>query len=430
MRVSVVGSGYVGLITAVGLASKGHQVVCIDVDRHKVDMINRGVPPFHEDKLEERLHEHVIEQGNLKATLDYDELLDSEVAFICVNTCSRSGRNTDFTNLRDSTRRIGEILKRKDGYLTVVTKSSVVPGTTEEVIIPSLQEHSGKAAGRDFGMAVNPEFLQEGRALDCFLNSDRIIVGQYDQRSGDIVQNVYNGAVPPLLRTGLRTAEMIKFASNAFLATKISFINEIGNLCKKLGIDVYQVADGMGHDPRIGRLFLNAGIGFGGSCLPKDLEALLHKYEQVDERSPILSAVYQVNKAQPVRMIEIVRRRLGELKGKNMAVLGLAFKAGTDDIRNSPAVEVIGELLRQGAGVTAYDPMVVSKMQAIFPEGVTYGLSARDTVEAADCILILTDWAEFKDESLYSGKVVIDGRRVLDPERARAVCQCYEGVCW
>jgi len=430
MEISVVGSGYVGLITATGLASKGHNVACIDIDKDKVDMINRAEPPFYEGQLAESLDTYVRQRANLRASSDYEEVLSSEVTFICVDTSSDSGENADFTHVKQSTKRIGEALSRKEGYHVVITKSSVVPGTTEEIIIPLLEQYSGKRVGKDFGVAVNPEFLQEGRALHCFLNSDRIIVGEYDQRSGDYVQRIYNGFDAPILRTGIRTAEMIKFASNAFLATKISFINEIGNLCKKLGIDVYGVAEGMGHDPRIGRSFLNAGIGFGGSCLPKDLEALLHKYEKMGGKPAILSAVHQVNRAQPLRMIEIVIRKLGELRDKKIAVLGLAFKPDTDDIRHAPAVEVIHQLLLQGAQVKAYDPKAMPKMQETSPQGLEYGDSAKDTVEGCDCVLILTEWDEFKDESIYSGKLVIDGRRVLDPERAKSICHCYEGVCW
>ena len=430
MEISIVGSGYVGLITATGLASKGHNVACIDIDKDKVDMINRAEPPFYEGQLAESLDTYVRQRANLRASSDYEELLNSEVTFICVDTSSDSGENADFTHVKQSTKRIGEALSRKEGYHVVITKSSVVPGTTEEIIIPLLEQYSGKRVGKDFGVAVNPEFLQEGRALHCFLNSDRIIVGEYDQRSGDSVQRIYNGFDAPILRTGIRTAEMIKFASNAFLATKISFINEIGNLCKKLGIDVYGVAEGMGHDPRIGRSFLNAGIGFGGSCLPKDLEALLHKYEKLGGKPAILRAVYQVNRAQPLKMVEIVTRKLGELRDKKIAVLGLAFKPDTDDIRHAPAVEVIHQLLLQGAQVKAYDPKAMPKMQETSPQGLEYGDSAKDTVEGCDCVLILTEWDEFKDESIYSGKLVIDGRRVLDPERAKSICQCYEGVCW
>ena len=430
MNISIVGSGYVGLVTAVGLASKGHSVVCIDVDQDRVNLINQAEAPFYETGLAEALRTHVREKANLRASSDYSDLLDSDLTFVCVNTSRNSGENADFSHVRQSARNIGETLGRKDGYHVVVTKSSVVPGTTEDVIIPLLEKCSGKKVGRDFGVAVNPEFLQEGRALHSFLNSDRIIVGEYDRRSGNSVEEVYNGCHSPVIRTGIRTAEMIKFASNAFLATRISFINEIGNLCKKLGIDVYEVADGMGHDPRIGRSFLNAGIGFGGSCLPKDLEALLDKCKKMGEKSAMLGAVYETNKAQPLRVIDVARQRLGELRGRKLAVLGLAFKPDTDDIRNAPAVEIMHQLLQQGARLKVYDPKALPNIRESFSDSIEYGSSVRDAIDGCDCVLILTEWEEFKDESLYSGKVVVDGRRALDPEKAKRVCQSYEGVCW
>lgn len=430
MKISVVGSGYVGLITATGLASKDYNVVCIDIDQGRVDMINRAEPPFYEDRLAESLQLYVKQKANLEATSNYEALLNSDATFICVNTSCNNGENADFNQIIKSTKEIGKVLSRKEEYHVVITKSSVVPETTEGTIIPLLEQYSGKKVGKDFGVGVNPEFLQEGKALQCFLNSDRIIVGEYDQRSGDFVQNIYKEFKAPIIRTGIRTAEMIKFASNAFLATKISFINEIGNLCKTLGVDVYQVADGVGYDPRISRSFLNAGIGFGGSCLPKDLEALLYKYKKMGEPAAMLSAVFQVNKAQPLKMIAIAERRLGELRNKRIAVLGLAFKPNTDDVRHAPAVEIVHQLLHHGAQVKAYDPKAMPNAQEIFSQHIQYGNSVQDTIEGCDCILILTEWDEFKDVSIYSGKVVIDGRRALDPEKAKRVCKCYEGVCW
>ncbi len=430
MDISVVGAGYVGLVTAVGLASIGHNLVCIDIDEDRVDLINRAESPFYEKGLDEALRTCVREKANLRASWDYDEIINTKVTYICVNTCSDSGENADFSHVRQSARRIGETLAGKEGYHIVVMKSSVVPGTTEEIIAPLLEQYSGKRVGKDLGVAVNPEFLQEGKALHCFLNSDRIVVGEYDRRSGSFVEEIYNGFRAPVLRTGMRTAEMIKFASNAFLATRISFINEIGNLCKKLGIDVYEVADGMGLDPRIGRAFLNAGIGFGGSCLPKDLEALLKQYEKMGEKSAVLSAVAQANKSQPEKIMEIVGRRLGKLSDKKIAVLGMAFKPDTDDIRNAPAIETVRQLLHEGARVRVYDPKAMQKAREIFSEDIQYGDGVADTIEDCDCVLILTEWDEFKDENLYSGKIVIDGRRALHPEKARRICQSYEGVCW
>ena len=429
MNISVIGSGYVGLTTALGLATKGHRVSCIDIDENKVDMINRGEPPFYQDRLAEVLTEQVKRTNNLRASLDYDDILSSEVTFICVNTCRNSGKNSDLSPVRQTATEIGRKLACKEDYHLVVTKSSVPPGTTDEVIIPLVEQSSARQAGRHFGIAVNPEFLQEDRVLDSFLNSDRIVVGQYDRRSGDILQDVYNAFTAPKLRTRIRTAEMIKFASNAFLATRVSFINEIGNLCKKLGIDVYEVADGMGYDPRIGKRYLNAGVGFGGSCLPKDLEALLHKYESMDERSPLLAAVYEVNKCQPHRLVEVARARLGGLRGKRVSVLGLAFKPHTDDIRHAPALEVIALLLQEGSFVTAYDPRAMPGVRHYYPN-IIYASNVHEALEGTDCVMIVTEWPEFKNERLYEGKVVIDGRRTLDPDKAKVICNCYEGLCW
>ncbi len=430
MDISIVGSGYVGLITAVGLASKGHNLVCIDVDKERVNSINRAEPPFFEEGLSEALRTHAGEEGNLRATLDYEEILGTQATFICVTTCSSSGKSADFRHVKQSTRTIGEVLRAKKDYHVVVTKSSVVPGTTEELVIPLLEETSQKSAGDGFGAGVNPEFLQESEALRCFLNSDRIVIGQFDRKSGDVMSDIYQDFAAPCLRMAIRTAEMIKFASNAFLATKISFINEVGNLCKQLGIDVYEVADGMGYDPRIGRSFLNAGIGFGGSCLPKDLEVLLHRFASLGESAPLLQGVMDVNTAQPLRLVELVRARLGDLKGKTLAVLGLAFKPGTDDLRNAPAVKIIRQLIQQGARVKAYDPRVMAKISEIFNGSLQCGQNVAETIAGSDAVLLLTEWDEFRDVTLYAGKTVIDGRRVLDPTEALRVCHSYEGVCW
>lgn len=429
MNISVIGSGYVGLTTALGLAIKGHRVTCIDIDKDKVDMINRGQPPFYQEKLAEVLTTQVKQTGNLKASMDYDDLLGCDITFICVNTSCNSGKNADFAPVRQTATAIGRKLAGKGSYHLVVTKSSVPPGTTDDVIIPLVEQSSGKQVGTDFGMAVNPEFLQEDRVLDSFLNSDRIVVGEYDKRSGDILHEIYSAFAAPILRTRMRTAEMIKFASNAFLATRVSFINEIGNLCKRLGIDVYEVAEGMGYDPRIGKRYLNAGVGFGGSCLPKDLEALLHKYQSAGERSSLLTAVYEVNKCQPQRIVQIAQSRLGSLSDKRICILGLAFKPGTDDVRHAPALDVIGMLLEHGASVTAYDPRAMPSVHHYYPN-IEYTTDALQAIAGSECVMILTEWPEFKDENLYKGKMVVDGRRALDPEKAKLVCSCYEGVCW
>ena len=298
-----------------------------------------------------------------------------------------------------------------------------------QCVIPLLERFSGKKVGPELGVVVNPEFLQEGKALRCFLNPDRIVIGESDKTAGDVIEGIYEDFDAPVLRTDLNTAEMIKYASNAFLAAKISLINEVGNICEKFGVDVYTVARGIGHDPRIGHRFLNAGIGFGGSCLPKDLQGLISASREMGYRPQLLESVLAVNKAQAMRMVEIAERKLGSLQNKKIAVLGVAFKPNTDDVREAPALKVIQALLPKGALVKAYDPVAMPNAKRELSNGVEYCDSAREAISDSDCVLVMTEWDEFKCEELYHAKVVIDGRRVLDQRRAAEICD-YEGICW
>lgn len=431
MNIAIMGSGYIGLVTGIGLAMSGHRVTCIDCDGSVVAKINNAIYPFYEPSLDGLLENCVNESHTLRATDEYSAITNCNASFICVGTFSTAENSTNFRNITSAVTQIGRALREANDYHLVVVKSTVPPGTTEEVILPILENYSLKKAGRDFGIVVNPEFIQEGNASRSSLNPDRVIIGEHDQRAGDMLQNLYQSFYSgPILRTSLRTAEMIKYASNAFLATKITFINEIGNLCKRLGIDVYEVAQGMGYDSRIGNKFLNAGIGFGGSCLPKDLEELIFRAQQMGYEAPLLASVLRVNSEQPMRLIKIAEEKLGSLENKIIAVLGIAFKSGTDDIRDAPSLKIITQLLSEGARVRAYDTKSIPRAKAILSKGVEFCASAREAIHGADCVLIVTDWDEFKDESLYWGKLVIDGRRVLDPHTARQVCAHYEGVCW
>jgi UDPglucose 6-dehydrogenase len=428
MRISVIGAGYVGLVTAAALASKGHNVIVVDTDEAKVNMINRKKSPIFEEGLDDMLS-NCIESNRLRATSDYAEILATAVTLICVGTPSNPDGSMDLSYITESAKDIGKVLGAKGGHHTVVVRSTVVPGTTKKVVIPALEKYSRKKAHVDFDVAVNPEFLQEGKALHGFFNPDRIIIGEEKQRAGDMVVELYKGISAPVIRMGITTAEMIKFTSNAFLATKISFINEIGNICRKLGVDVYDVVRGVGIDYRIGEYFLNAGIGFGGSCLPKDVKALVHSSRHLGYQAQLLESVLEVNRNQVLNMLRMVEEKLGNLKGKTICVLGLAFKPNTDDIRNAPALEIIRLLVEKGASVKAYDPLAMPNAKRVLPEEVKVSRNAKEAVSNCDCILILTEWDEFRDESLYRGKVVVDGRRVLDPKRARTVCD-YEGICW
>lgn len=429
MRISVIGAGYVGLTTAIGFAGKGHSVISIDTDENKVNLIRQGKSPVWEEGLEAELLRCVSNQGNLEATSDYQRILDTEMSLICVGTPSNSDGSINLSNIEDSVKKIGKVLSKKTDYHVVVIRSTIIPGTTKHLIIPLLEECSGKKAGEAIGIAVNPEFMQEGKALETFLKPDRVIIGEYDQRSGDMVLEISQDFGAPIVRTDVTTAEMIKYTSNAFLATKISFINEIGNICQGLGIDVYTVARGISYDYRIGERFLNAGVGFGGSCLPKDLRALVANSKKHGYQPQLLESVLATNEAQAKKIVEKAERKLGSLLNKKITVLGLAFKPNTDDIRNAPAIRVVNMLLEKGALITAHDPKAIPNARRVLPENVNFGNRVLEAINESDCILILTEWDEYRDEALYQGKTVIDGRRALDPQKARALCD-YQGICW
>jgi UDPglucose 6-dehydrogenase len=428
MKISVIGAGCVGLVTAAALASKRYSVIVVDTDETKVGMINRRKSPIFEEGLDDMLS-NCIDPNRLRATGDYEEILATDITLICVGTPSSTDGSMDLSYVTESARDIGRMLGAKSERHTVVVRSTVVPGTTKGIIIPALEQYSRKKAHVDFDVAVNPEFMQEGKALQGFFNPDRIIIGEEEPRAGDIVEKLYEGISAPIVRMDITTAEMIKFSSNAFLATKISFINEIGNICRKLGIDVYDVVKGISFDYRIGDRFLNAGIGFGGSCLPKDLKALVHSSRRLGYQARLLESVLEVNKNQILNMLRMVEEKLGGLKGKTICVLGLAFKPNTDDIRDAPALEVIRLLMEKGASIKAYDPLAMPNAKSVLSEKVKYCSNAKEAVSNCDCVLVITEWDEFKDESLYCGKVVFDARRVLDPKRTGMVCD-YQGICW
>jgi len=429
MNISIIGSGYVGLGVAAGFYGNGHTVRCIDKDKSKADLINQGKSPIYEEGLDDLLSTYVDQYAGSFVSTDYHDILQTDITYICVGTPSQPDGSIDLAYIKDAVAELGEVLSRKNGAHTVVIKSTIVPGTTNEVIIPLLEKHSGKKIGNELGIVVNPEFLEEGRVVYQSRNPYRIIIGASDQKTGDIVEQIYKHSSAPIIRTDITTAEMIKYASNAFLAAKISFINEIGNICKKLGVDVYDVAQGMGHDPRIGEKFLNAGVGFGGSCLPKDVEALIIKAKETNCEANLLTAISNFNKEQPMKMVQMAQNKIGSLENKKVAVLGLAFKPNTNDIRQAPAITIIAQLLTEKSIVKAYDPQAMSEAKEVFPQNVVFCDNASDTIAESDCILIVTEWDEFRDENLYKGKLVIDGRRVLDPVKASAICE-YEGICW
>lgn len=430
MRISIIGSGYVGLVTGTCFAELGNHVILVDMIRDKVEKINRGIAPIYEEKLD-RLLQKNLGNGRLHATMDLKKaVLETDTTFISVGTPSRKDGSIDLVYIKKAAEDVGKALKDKGEYHVVVVKSTVVPGTTEDTVVPLLEKNSGKKAGRDFGVVMNPEFLREGLAVNDFMKPDRIVLGGIDKKSVEKLEKLYTNFQCPVMRTTTKTAEMIKYASNAFLATKISFMNEIGNLCKKLGIDAYEVADGMGYDNRIERRFLDAGIGYGGSCFPKDVKAVIAKTKKMKLKLKIMESVEKVNENQPLKIIEILRKRLPNLKNKTIAVLGLAFKPGTDDIREAPSLKVVGALLKAGASVQAYDPQAMENFEKMF-KNITCCKRAVDAMEDADGCLLLTEWPEFKnltdeDFNVMRGKVIIEGRKILDKSKVKN----FEGICW
>lgn len=429
MDVSVVGSGYVGLITSAGLAEKDHDVVCVDVDERKVDMINARKPPIFEKGLQEIL-DHVV-PDRLKASLDLEgSVLGSDVTFICVGTPSDNDGSINLAFVKEVSEQVGKILAKKESYHVVVVKSTIIPGSTEDHVIPALEKNSGKKAGKDFGVVMNPEFLREGVAVEDFMKPDRIVLGSLDEQGGDKIEKLYYDFTAPVLRVDLKTAEMIKYTSNSLLATKISFINEIGNVCKRLGVDVYDVAKGVGLDHRISPSFLNAGPGFGGSCFPKDVKALVHKAREVGVEPILLDSVLEVNSRQSKTLLSMVKEKY-ELEDVSVSVLGLAFKAGTDDMRESPSIPVIEGLLEAGAKVKAYDPEARENAKEVFEDKIVYADTVKDALEDSELAIIMTEWPEFKtlDFSPMKKKRVFDSRYILNVDLLEDDVE-YEGLCW
>ncbi|MGA2162804.1 MAG: UDP-glucose/GDP-mannose dehydrogenase family protein [Methanoregula sp.] len=421
MRISVIGTGYVGSVTGACLAETGYDVIFVDRNKKKLDLIKSGKSPIFEPGLEDLLQKN---RKKISVTTDLrDAVANSAITFICVGTPPKRDGSSDLSQVKEVSRTIGKALRSIDRFHVIVTKSTVIPGTNENIVLPILEKESKKKAYADFGIASNPEFLKEGTAVDDFFHADRVVIGTNDPKTQEILETFYKPLNAPVFSTTLRIAEMIKYASNAFLATKISFANEIGNLCKDLGIDSYEVFEGVGLDERINPHFFRSGIGFGGSCFPKDVKALIAYADSKGVPSRILSAVMALNEDQPKRLVALLKKHI-RLQGKTIGILGLSFKPDTDDIRESRAIPVIRHLRKAGASVIAYDPMAMENFRQVIPD-ITYADSASEVL-SADAVLIVTEWKEF--ESLdYHGKLVIDGRRL---EKAQKEAAVYEGVCW
>ncbi len=443
MKVSIIGSGYVGLVTGACLAERGHEVLCVDVDLGKVDAINRGEPPIHEEGLEALMRSTI--GARLRATTDLaGAVAGSELTFITVGTPSHNGE-IDLRFIEEAARQIGRAIAKKPGYHAVVVKSTVVPGTTDAVVGPLVARESGKEAGKDFGLCMNPEFLTEGQAVKDFRNPDRIVVGGIDERSQGVLAALYRDFEGvEVLRVNNKTAEMIKYASNSMLAVQISFANELAELASRLGgIDIVDVMKGVHLSQYLSPFlpdgkrvrapiasFLEAGCGFGGSCLPKDVAALIAHGQKAGCEMRILKSTLAINKEQPLKVVAMLEKHFPELRNLPVAVLGLAFKPDTDDMRESPAIPIIGALRDRGAQVLAHDPVANGAARRILgEEGIRYCETLEDALRTARAAILVTRWAEFQRipevlQELNPTAFFIDGRRMLDKKRFKN----YSGI--
>ncbi len=425
-NISVVGLGYVGLTLASVLANRGMRCIAVDKDDTKLNGIKERKMPFFEPSLAE-ITTSSIAKNTLLLTNDIEHAVnETDATFITVGTPSDIRGNTDLAQIKSVCTDLGKALNKKSAYHLVIVKSTVPPGTTNGLIKDCLEKESRKVAGVDFGLVTNPEFLREGAAVHDTINPHAIVIGSFDGKSADILESFYKefhkDLVPPIIRTDPSTAEIIKYANNAFLATKVSFINGIATICQNIpGTDVQNVADAIGLDPRIGTLFLRAGPGYGGSCLPKDLDALVAFAEKKGYTPLLLKAVKETNNEQPSLVIKLAKRMLKKLEKKRIAVLGVAFKRDTDDIREAPSIRIIELLLHEGADVRAHDPMALERIKPIFGNEISYAKSALECITAADCCIVITDWDEYKSlepEDFIKNMnepVLIDARRVFDP---------------
>jgi UDPglucose 6-dehydrogenase len=422
MKIGVIGTGYVGLVTAVCLADLGHKVTGTDVVKEKIDKASRGISHIYEPGLEDLLRKN-LKKGNLSFIHDLAETIQSsDVLFVCVDTPQREDGSADMTYVEGVSRKIAENL---NGYKVIVEKSTV-PVRTSMWIKRTISLHKKKEM--DFDVASNPEFLREGSAVSDFLNPDRIIIGVETERARDILVDIYRKFKSRLLVTNIDTAELIKHASNSFLALKISYINLISDICEKTEADIELVAKGMGFDPRIGSHFLRAGVGYGGSCFPKDIKALARIGEDLSVDVSLLKEAERINSRRSELFLEKIKRALWILKDKKVAVLGLSFKPQTDDIREAPSIKVIRKLLEEGSELRLYDPKAMENMRKIFPEQapqVSYAKSAYEAVKGANALLIITEWDEFKKldlkkvKKLMANPIIIDGRNIFDASQVK-----------
>ena len=424
LGISIIGLGYVGLCTAVSFAERGLRVYGIEIDEAKRKKISSGVAPLHEPGLEPMLRS-TLKSGFFSCSRDFDKAIkSSEITFLTVGTPSRATGAIDLQYIESAAMEVGHCLATKQSYHVVVVKSTVTPGTTEGVVRAILEEESGRKCGEDFGLCVNPEFLREGSAIDDTMNPDAVVIGSADQRATQSLIKLYErfyAKLPPTIVTTISSGEFVKYSVNTFRANQLSFLNTLANLCEKTsGADVVEVVRGLSTVTKIDPRYLRAGFGFGGSCLPKDLRALTARAKELDVDSSLLEASAHVNEKQPLHAVEMSRQLIGEIRGKRIAVLGLAFKAETDDVRESVAIKVANALADAGASVVAYDPQAMQNAREFLRPGIALAKDSHSCLLKADCCVIATEWNEFRKiepkvfVSLMRTPAIVDGKRIFD----------------
>lgn len=429
MKVAVIGTGYVGLVSGTCFAETGNDVICVDIDQRKVDKLNEGEITIFEPGLE-ILFKRNFKEGRLRFTNNLEEAIqESVVIFLALPTPPGEGGAADLKYVLGVADHLGKIMT---GYKVIVDKSTVPVGTADKVEAAIAANYKG-----EFDVVSNPEFLREGVAVDDFMKPDRVVIGAKSQRAFDIMDELYAPYVRqgnPVLHMDTRSAELTKYAANSFLATKISFMNEIAQLCELMGADVDMVRKGIGSDDRIGKRFLFPGIGYGGSCFPKDVQALVHSAAEVEYDFQILKAVEKVNRVQKLALIPKIEKHYGTIANKTVAVWGLAFKPNTDDIREAPAFEIIRALLERGATVKCYDPEAMPNAKNVLGDSVTYATKMYEALEGADFLVVATEWPEFrmpdfeKMDALLKEKVIFDGRNVFEVDTMRRYGYTYYSI--
>lgn len=430
MNIAIFGSGYVGLVTGTCLANLGNTVICVDIDQERIANLQKNILPIYEPGLQELVIKNVQEKRLFFTTDATTAIQQSDVLFITVGTPSDENGRANLTYVFQVAATIG---RHMNSYKVIVDKSTVPVGTANQVAAIIKQEQKEK---HQFDLISNPEFLREGEAIHDFMNPDRIVIGVESDRAKEMMTRLYKGLErtgKPIFITDIKSSEIIKYAANAFLATKISFMNQIAQLCEKVGGDVKEVAKGIGLDQRIGSRFLQAGVGYGGSCFPKDVQALTQTAKEAGIEFSLLQAVHEVNNKQKQSLLPKIQKFVGNLQGKTVAVLGLAFKPKTDDIRDAPSMIIIQQLINNGAKIKVYDPIAMEAMKKYFP-AIEYAESAYDAAKNADCVVILTEWDEFryldlnKIKETMTNPAIVDGRNIYDQQEVRRIGFKYVGV--